>query len=105
MRSTAVLAAILCVWSIELAAQQNATISGVVIDDAKSVVPGVRVTATDLDAGRQLSALTNETGEYTLLQVPPGRYSLPSPLFGAPLQNLGNTYRPRSGQLAFRMSF
>jgi hypothetical protein len=25
--------------------------------------------------------------------------------FGAPLQNLGNTYRPRTGQLAFRVSF
>src|SRR5262245_35527717 len=28
-----------------------------------------------------------------------------SPQFGAPLQNLGNTYRPRTGQLAFRASF
>jgi hypothetical protein len=27
-----------------------------------------------------------------------------SPQFGAPLQNLGNTYRPRTGQLAFRVS-
>ena len=28
-----------------------------------------------------------------------------SPQFGAPLQNPGNTYRPRTGQLAFRVSF
>ena len=28
-----------------------------------------------------------------------------SPQFGAPLQNLGNTYRPRTGQLALRVTF
>jgi Carboxypeptidase regulatory-like domain len=28
-----------------------------------------------------------------------------SPQFGAPFQNPGNTYRPRTGQLAFRVSF
>jgi hypothetical protein len=28
-----------------------------------------------------------------------------SPLFGQPQQNIGNAYRPRTGQLAFRVSF
>lgn len=36
-----------------------------------------------------------------------GRYNavVTSPLFGAPLQNLGNAYSPRTGQLAFRVQF
>ncbi|MEZ5416964.1 MAG: hypothetical protein R2708_06440 [Vicinamibacterales bacterium] len=28
-----------------------------------------------------------------------------SPLFGTPQQNIGNAYRPRTGQLAFRVAF
>src|SRR5262245_3655487 len=68
--------ALLCTRSAELFAQQSATISGTVTDQTATALPGVRLTATEVDAGRQFVAMTNEAGEYALLQVPPGRYSL-----------------------------
>ncbi len=61
---------------------QQASIVGVAVDATKAVLPGVNVTATDQAAGRQLIAVTNEKGEYRLLNVPPGTYTLQAELSG-----------------------
>lgn len=64
------------------AAQQNATLAGSVADEQKGVLPGVTVTARDVESGRNLTAVTNEQGEYQLFNVPPGRYEITAELSG-----------------------
>jgi len=61
---------------------QQASIVGTAVDDTKAVLPGVSVTATDQAAGRQLVAVTNERGEYRLLNLPPGKYTVQAELAG-----------------------
>src|SRR4029077_5031389 len=61
---------------------QQGSITGTVIDDTKSVLPGVSVTATDQEAGRQLAAVTNEKGDYRLANVPAGKYTIQAELSG-----------------------
>ena len=61
---------------------QQGSIIGVAVDDTKAVLPGVNVTATDQEAGRQLVAVTNEKGEYRLASVPAGKYTIQAELSG-----------------------
>jgi hypothetical protein len=61
---------------------QNVSVVGTVADETKSVLPGVTVTAVDLDTGRQFSAVTDVKGEYRLLNVPAGNYKLQAELSG-----------------------
>jgi hypothetical protein len=65
-----------------LAHAQQASIIGTVTDDTKAVLPGVAVTATDQAAGRQMTAVTNDRGEYRLLNVPAGKYTVQAELSG-----------------------
>jgi hypothetical protein len=61
---------------------QQASISGVAMDQSKAVLPGVNVTATDQAAGRPQAAGTDEKGEYRLQNLPPGKYTLQAELSG-----------------------
>jgi hypothetical protein len=77
----ATLAVILC--SGTAAAQTStATLSGVVTDESKAVVPGVLITATDPSTGRTYTTVTNERGEYRLVNVAPGTYTIRAELVG-----------------------
>src|SRR6185369_10431676 len=60
----------------------TATLNGVVADESKAVLPGVTVTATDLSTGRPYQSVTNERGEYRMLNMAPGRYKVQSELTG-----------------------
>jgi hypothetical protein len=61
---------------------QNVSVVGTVTDETKSVLPGVTVTAADLDTGRQFTAVTDVKGEYRLLNVSAGNYKLQAELSG-----------------------
>jgi hypothetical protein len=61
---------------------QQASIIGTAVDDTKAVLPGVSVTATDQAAGRQITAVTDDKGEYRLRNVPPGKYTVQAELSG-----------------------
>lgn len=63
-------------------AQQQASIVGVVTDETKAVLPGVNVTATNLETGNQATGLSDERGEYRLLRLPPGKYKVQAELQG-----------------------
>ena len=65
-----------------VAQAQQGSIAGSAVDDTKAVLPGVNVTATDQESGRQLSAITNEKGDYRLANVPPGKYTIQAELSG-----------------------
>jgi hypothetical protein len=57
-------------------AQQNGAISGAVTDETGGILAGVTITATNLESGRRFVDLSDERGEYRLLNMPPGRYGL-----------------------------
>src|SRR5438094_9337593 len=63
-------------------AQATAQISGSVKDQSGAVLPGVDVTATQTATGAKRSAVTNETGSYTLTNLPIGPYTLEMALPG-----------------------
>jgi hypothetical protein len=65
-----------------LAHAQQASIIGTASDETKAMLPGVSVTATDQETGRQVVAVTNERGEYRLQNLPAGKYTLQAELSG-----------------------
>src|SRR5215475_3866897 len=56
------------------------TITGTVLDTTKAVIPGVSVVATNGETDAKYETVTTETGNYTLLQLPPGVYTLSAEL-------------------------
>lgn len=79
---TLLLASLLVGLPATPARAQDASIAGTVVDDTKSVIPGVTVTATSLATGRVMSAVSDERGEYRLRGIPPGRYKVEAELTG-----------------------
>jgi Carboxypeptidase regulatory-like domain len=61
---------------------QGSSITGAAVDDTKAVVPGVSVTATDQETGRQVVAVTDDKGEYRLVNLLPGKYTIHAELSG-----------------------
>jgi outer membrane receptor protein involved in Fe transport len=53
---------------------QNGGIQGVVTDQTEAFVPGVQVTATNLETGFRRESATNEVGLYSFPTLPVGRY-------------------------------
>jgi hypothetical protein len=54
----------------------RATISGTVTDSTGAVIPGVTVTAVNVDTGIRTNAVTNHAGIYSLLNLAIGRYAV-----------------------------
>jgi hypothetical protein len=63
-------------------AQATAQISGSVRDQTGAVLPGVEITATQTATGLARNAISNETGSYTLSNLPTGPYRLEAALPG-----------------------
>src|SRR5258708_19320340 len=75
------LAAMLCVLvlgcaGIAVAQVNTATLSGTVTDPPGVGVEGGKVTGTNVATGSERSAETDDTGHYTLVGLPPGRYKM-----------------------------
>ncbi|MBV9082205.1 MAG: TonB-dependent receptor [Acidobacteriaceae bacterium] len=62
--------------AMPLFAQTTGTITGIVTDSSKAVVPAVSVVAHGKTADVQRTTITNQAGEYTLAFLPPGSYEL-----------------------------
>jgi hypothetical protein len=60
----------------------NDSISGTVSDPGRAMIPGVTVTATNVDNGATLTAMTNEAGRYSFPSLVPGKYSIAASLSG-----------------------
>jgi hypothetical protein len=69
-------------WTSTPALAQQASIVGVVIDESKAVLPGVTITATEISKGTQIVGVSDERGEYRLLQLTPGVYKVQADLQG-----------------------
>ena len=62
--------------------QAVSQISGTVKDQAGAVLPGVEITATQTDTGIARTAVSNETGNYVLSNLPLGPYKIEAALPG-----------------------
>ncbi|MEZ5362066.1 MAG: carboxypeptidase regulatory-like domain-containing protein [Bryobacterales bacterium] len=58
------------------AQEVSAGITGIVTDPSGAAVAGAEVTARDLDRGVTYTTESNESGNYALPRVPPGRYEV-----------------------------
>src|SRR5437016_3351828 len=63
-------------------AQSAAQINGKVTDPSGAVLPGVEITATQVETALARKVVSNETGSYTLTNLPVGRYRLEASLPG-----------------------
>ena len=81
---TLTLSCMLVVGSIAPADAQVTTgsIVGTVKDTSGAVLPGVNVTAINIDTNLSRSEVSNERGEYSLQFLPPGSYRLEAELTG-----------------------
>lgn len=59
-----------------------ATVSGTVLDQQRSALPGATVTLRNLDTGQLRTTTADATGNYQVVGVPPGRYELVAELSG-----------------------
>ncbi|MBM3737901.1 MAG: carboxypeptidase regulatory-like domain-containing protein, partial [Acidobacteria bacterium] len=57
-------------------AQTTAGVAGTITDDSGAAIPGVAVTVTNTGTGFRRETVTDETGFYQHLLLPPGTYSL-----------------------------
>src|SRR5258705_253474 len=61
---------------------QVATVVGTVTDETKAVLPGATVTAANIATGGQNLGVSDERGEFRLLNLPPGKYKVTAELSG-----------------------
>jgi hypothetical protein len=57
-------------------------VTGIVQDSSQALIPGVTITLSNPATGTSSTQLTNETGSYTFLSVPPGTYTVSASLPG-----------------------
>lgn len=77
MIAAALLATLLFIVPGLVAAQQtNATITGFVTDESKSIIAGVKIDVINADTNVRYSATTNEEGIYSVSSLPPGNYKI-----------------------------
>jgi hypothetical protein len=85
MKRAAVAALIVfgCLTPNFLFAQTNyATLGGTVADASGALVPGVTITAKNIDTGIVTTVVSNETGAYQFAALQPGRYRVAAELSG-----------------------
>jgi carboxypeptidase family protein len=80
-----ILLALLCAyWGVAVLQAQSttATVQGLVVDQQKAVVPGVTVTARNLETNATRSAISNDEGLYRIPNLPVGTYEVSAELGG-----------------------
>jgi hypothetical protein len=84
-------------------AQVNASVTGTVIDPSGALIPGVEVSATNVNTGIVNTSLTNEAGSYQLPSLQPGTYKVTASLPGFQTQTYENVQLSQSQQV--RLNF
>src|SRR5581483_2966706 len=70
------LATVLLLAFSAVAQVQNGQFTGTVTDPSGAAVPNAKVTVTNLGTNYSVTATTNQTGNYTASQLPPGTYKI-----------------------------
>src|SRR5678816_1474106 len=72
---------LICLFSAAAFAQ-NSGVSGSVSDQSNALIPGVTVTATNIDTGVVVTNISNEAGTYNFVSLQPGNYKMTASLPG-----------------------
>src|SRR5574340_930194 len=72
----------LCLAGFLSAQDPRGNISGTVFDNSQAVVPGVRIRAVNSETGVAASAVTNQTGHYSIPFLIPGTYKITAEITG-----------------------
>src|SRR5207247_768081 len=99
-------AALLLLISLPLksSAQVSASIGGTVSDPSGALIPGVEVTATNVNTGISTTQLTNESGAYQIPSVQPGTYRLRASLPGFQTATRENIQLSQGQQVRFNFT-
>jgi protocatechuate 3,4-dioxygenase beta subunit len=54
----------------------NATLLGTVVDSTGALIANAKVTITEVNTGASHSSQTNDSGNYTFPDLPPGQYTV-----------------------------
>ena len=77
------MAAVVCIASVDCFGQGiRATVVGRVTDQSGAVVPGVKITITNAATNESRTAVSSDTGDYAIPQLPPGDYNLTTEMTG-----------------------
>ena len=68
----------------------NAPVRGIVQDQSKALIPGVKITARNVDTGEESTAITDEAGRYAFPDVMPGEYTMTASLPGFQTRAVSN---------------
>jgi len=93
---------LICLFSAAAFAQ-NSGVSGSVSDQSNALIPGVTVTATNIDTGVVVTNISNEAGTYNFVSLQPGNYKMTASLPGFQTQTFNN-YRVGGGE-QLRLNF
>ncbi|MBI4471397.1 MAG: TonB-dependent receptor [Acidobacteria bacterium] len=96
--------ALFLLLTVPALAQVNATLSGTASDTSGALIPGVEVTATNLNTGIITTAITNETGSYTMPSLQPGVYRLTAALAGFQTASYNNVQLSQGQQVRLNFS-
>src|SRR5215510_4685902 len=77
-----IVAAVLLVTTAPAFGQATSTFNGRVLDQGDAVLPGVTITATNINTGVARSAVTNAEGQYFMPGLEPGVYEVKTELAG-----------------------
>ena len=78
----ALLFALIVMAAPAMAQTTNGVISGIISDAQGGVLPGVTVTARNVDTGAMRNIVTEGDGRFRLAALPPGRYEVKAELQG-----------------------
>ena len=98
---------LLAVLSLSFASAQSSsgTITGLVRDSSQAALPGVNLRLVNADTGVTYSSSTNNTGEYTVPLLPPGKYALTAEAQGFQrgiVERIGSRFGEARGNLRDR---
>jgi hypothetical protein len=83
--------------------QVNAVLTGTVSDASGALIPGVEVTAKNINTGIADTRITNETGNFVFPSLQPGTYTLSAALSGFQTASYNNVILGQGGQV--RLNF
>src|SRR5215471_4321991 len=62
--------------AVSTVSAQSGTITGTVTDQGGALLPGVRITVTNVDMNFERTFVTDERGDYTVPLLPSGTYNI-----------------------------
>src|SRR5688572_3474819 len=103
MKETIFIGVMVALLSVTTFAQVNATVGGTVSDGTGALIPGVEVTATNVNTGIATVQITNETGTYQFASLQPGVYQVSAALAAFQTQTYQNVTLSQGQQI--RLNF